>query len=430
MKQKTNNYLGRSSKLNSNFGKTSHGYEDGASLRSGGKSQKTVFGKSELYQSQDLWKTNGLGSSMNVKSGQANNYSSGHSGFNNINYNKGSNLRPILLKVNTEDFEIYTSKIIIFFSDFRDICLDGLKLRRIGQLEEDKHRQKFSSIDNIMAATLKICKAMIPFGKEVLKTTSIPSQSNNNIKTENKGDDFNQKQEIKKIEMKYKIMLDLAEENVAYLENKNQMDNKTYQDIIQVSQNKQEDIQSLQNAKEKLINSLQTEKIDLQSKINILENSNKYEAFGMQKSQTSKYCSYNKNYQNSMNKDEDVPSIDESKDDVLNFNNNEIEKKEFELYRKILDDTKAGLSTVQSKQNKINSLLDIAKQNDISHKKNDMELCKLRININDRNTQIASLQKTNSSLNFELKKISDKEIEEEHQIWTKDVNFCYKFFFQ
>lgn len=101
----------------------------------------------------------------------------------------------------------------------------------------------------------------------------------------------------------------------------------------------------------------------------------------------------------------------------------EIDLKEFELYRQILDDNKMNLMQKNEKNNKINSLFEIAKKKEIRIKKDDMSICKYRININQKNNTIETLKKQTDAYYHELKKIREKQIEEEHKLWATEVIF-------
>jgi hypothetical protein len=63
------------------------------------------------------------------------------------------------------------------------------------------------------------------------------------------------------------------------------------------------------------------------------------------------------------------------------------------------------------------------KKKDIQIKKDDMTMCKYRININDKINSMDTLKKQNHSLYLELQKIREKELQDEQDLWRNEVWF-------
>jgi hypothetical protein len=102
-----------------------------------------------------------------------------------------------------------------------------------------------------------------------------------------------------------------------------------------------------------------------------------------------------------------------------------LSQEEFDLYSKILTDTKFGLGVKQEKDTAIGSLSRQVKKKDIQIKKDDMTMCKYRININDKINSMDTLKKQNHSLYLELQKIREKELQDEQDLWRNEVWFFF-----
>ena len=86
---------------------------------------------------------------------------------------------------------------------------------------------------------------------------------------------------------------------------------------------------------------------------------------------------------------------------------------EFNLYKKVIDDSKLNFLDKTDKINKINSIKNISNKKEIQLKKDELMISKFKINIHDKNGAIDNLKKANSSMYCELTKIREKEILEE-----------------
>lgn len=232
-----------------------------------------------------------------------------------------------------------------------------------------------------------------------------------------------------KLEAKYKLQLEVAEENVRFLEKKETDDQARYNEIITSMYKDCEDHNNTLKDKDKKIHHLKNQIVGLD--VPARSNENFYQSL---KSYNHKYLIKNKVFRlertvssmNLVNQGSANPSKVYYHPGVSNAKN--LSQEEFDLYSKILSDTKFGLNVKQEKDTAIGSLSRQVKKKDIQIKKDDMTMCKYRININDKINSMDTLKKQNHSLYLELQKIREKELQDEQDLWRNEVWLFFFFF--
>lgn len=228
--------------------------------------------------------------------------------------------------------------------------------------------------------------------------------------------------EVKKIDIKYKIMLDIARENVSYSQNQVDTDRKKYHNYIASLDKEILDLRHTVSEKDKQIDAANNQILKFfnqsSKRDEFYSSLNNYTRIQSSRKPDVNYKSQEFVIQNTPKQKNVLPDKQYFYDDIQNVKNQS--KEEFDFYKKIIGDSKLDHVNMQEKSNKINSLQNQKRSKDMQIKKDEMSLCKLQINIDDKNSALDSLKKQNGSLYNELKKIRDREELLEKDLWRNE----------